>query len=188
MGHECSIVGCGGKFWPRPTFVVVAEDRPDDPIVAKSASGAWKSVRCCGLLSRPPIYCVGSCLFTTPHLLLLPWAYGDLKLKCALCNVLAARCRTGMQVQDRLNAGIVRRLAAGERLQGPSKQQLSGTVFFGLTAPHIITAIETLDPDHTCTIYWDTQHVRPQLFWPAVRAAHVPCIHPAEPTWLFQSV
>lgn len=42
--HECSIVGRGGRYWPRPTFVVVAADRPNEPLVAKSCSGAWKQV------------------------------------------------------------------------------------------------------------------------------------------------
>lgn len=90
-----------------------------------------------------------------------------------------------MQVQDRLNAEIVRRLAAGQQLQGPSKQQLSGTVFFGLTAPSIVSAIEALDPDRTCTIYWDTQHVRPPILWPAVHAAQLRRVHP---TLLFEQV
>lgn len=104
--HKCSIVGRGGALWPRPTFVVVAADRPDEPIVAKSASGAWK------------------------------------------------------QVQDRLNAEIAVRLEAGEQLQGPSRQQLSGTVFFGLTAPSIVADIEALDPERVCAPYWEKLRVR----------------------------
>ena len=43
--HECSVTGKGGKFWPAPTFKVVAMDRPDEPLIAKSCTGCWTGVR-----------------------------------------------------------------------------------------------------------------------------------------------
>ena len=37
--HECAIRGAGGEYWPLPTFVVTAMDRPDQPCVGKSCTG-----------------------------------------------------------------------------------------------------------------------------------------------------
>ena len=42
--HECSILGREGAHWPAPTFRVVAFDRPDEPLVAKSCTGCWSAV------------------------------------------------------------------------------------------------------------------------------------------------
>lgn len=42
--HECRVVGRGGVHWPAPTFEVVAMDRPDEPLVAKSCTGCWTAV------------------------------------------------------------------------------------------------------------------------------------------------
>lgn len=42
--HECHIVGRGGLYWPAPTFKVVALDRPEDPLVAKSCTGCWTGI------------------------------------------------------------------------------------------------------------------------------------------------
>ena len=42
--HVCSVVGAGGAHWPLPTFVVTAADRPDEPLAARSATGAWSAV------------------------------------------------------------------------------------------------------------------------------------------------
>ena len=41
--HTCTIVGKGGKFWPEPTFEIIAAD-DKEPIVAKSATGAWSGI------------------------------------------------------------------------------------------------------------------------------------------------
>ena len=41
--HICRIIGKGGKFWPLPTFVIEADDC-SEPIVAKSATGAWSGI------------------------------------------------------------------------------------------------------------------------------------------------
>lgn len=41
--HTCCIVGEGGLHWPAPTFRVVASDRPDEPLDAKSPTGAWNA-------------------------------------------------------------------------------------------------------------------------------------------------
>ena len=42
--HECYIVGKGGAHWPLPTFKVVALDRPEEPLIAKSCTGCWTGV------------------------------------------------------------------------------------------------------------------------------------------------
>ena len=42
--HECSIFA-RGKFHPAPTFQIVAADRPEEPLVGKSATACWKMVR-----------------------------------------------------------------------------------------------------------------------------------------------
>lgn len=55
---------------------------------------------------------------------------------------------------------VLRRSEAGEDVPGPIRRQISGTVYFGLTNPVIVAAIERLDPERTCTPYWDAQAVR----------------------------
>lgn len=42
--HTCSILGQEGHFWPAPTFRIVAADRPDEELEAKSPTGAWNAV------------------------------------------------------------------------------------------------------------------------------------------------
>ena len=42
--HECDIIGKGGMHWPLPTFRVVALDRPDEPLIAKSCTGCWTAI------------------------------------------------------------------------------------------------------------------------------------------------
>ena len=42
--HECTIIGKDGEYWPAPTFKVVALDRPDEPLIAKSCTGCWTGV------------------------------------------------------------------------------------------------------------------------------------------------
>lgn len=42
--HECDVIGEGGMFWPAPKFRVVALDRPDEPLIAKSCTGCWTAV------------------------------------------------------------------------------------------------------------------------------------------------
>lgn len=41
--HSCCIIGEGGLHWPCPTFRVLASDRPDEPLDAKSPTGAWNA-------------------------------------------------------------------------------------------------------------------------------------------------
>lgn len=43
--HECEIIGEGGQYWPGPTYRVVAADRPDEPLIARSCTGCWTGVR-----------------------------------------------------------------------------------------------------------------------------------------------
>jgi hypothetical protein len=42
--HECRVQGYGGAYWPAPTFVVVAADRPREPLIARSCTGCWAAV------------------------------------------------------------------------------------------------------------------------------------------------
>ena len=42
--HECRVVGEGGRFWPAPTFQIVALDRPDEAFDGKSPTGCWNAV------------------------------------------------------------------------------------------------------------------------------------------------
>ena len=42
--HDCSIIGKGGAYWPQPTYKVVAMDRADEPLLAKSCTGCWTQV------------------------------------------------------------------------------------------------------------------------------------------------
>ncbi|KAL0035689.1 hypothetical protein WJX79_008812, partial [Trebouxia sp. C0005] len=42
--HECTIIGKGGAHWPHPTYKVVAMDRADEPLLAKSCTGCWTQV------------------------------------------------------------------------------------------------------------------------------------------------
>ena len=44
VAHECSIIGEGGKFWPAPTFSIVAPDRLDEPLYGKSATACWTQI------------------------------------------------------------------------------------------------------------------------------------------------
>ncbi|KAG2425505.1 hypothetical protein HXX76_013714 [Chlamydomonas incerta] len=99
--HTCEIVGEAGQYWPQPTYVVTAADRPDEPLVAKSCTGCWTAV-----------------------------------LK-------------------RINAEIEGRRAAGEPLPPPPKTAIAGPEYFGLNQPDICAAIEALDPEHKCAVYWD---------------------------------
>lgn len=48
--HECTILGKGGAHWPQPTYKVVAMDRADEPLLAKSCTGCWTQVRPSSLL------------------------------------------------------------------------------------------------------------------------------------------
>lgn len=42
--HECRVVGEGGRFWPAPTFQIIALDRPDEAFDGKSPTGCWNAV------------------------------------------------------------------------------------------------------------------------------------------------
>jgi len=42
--HECRVFGEGGRFWPAPTFRIIALDRPDEVFDAKSPTGCWNAV------------------------------------------------------------------------------------------------------------------------------------------------
>jgi hypothetical protein len=45
--HHCYILGRDGEYWPRPTFKIVAADRPYEPLIGRSCTGAWRAVRQC---------------------------------------------------------------------------------------------------------------------------------------------
>jgi len=42
--HECRVLGEGAKFWPGPTFRIIALDRPEEVLDAKSPTGCWNAV------------------------------------------------------------------------------------------------------------------------------------------------
>ena len=42
--HDCYILGQGGKFWPQPTFRIVAADQASKPVDGRSATGAWNAI------------------------------------------------------------------------------------------------------------------------------------------------
>ena len=58
--HECTIIGKGGAYWPQPSYKVVAMDRADEPLLAKSCTGCWTQVflSSSSLLPDPRISCV----------------------------------------------------------------------------------------------------------------------------------
>ena len=54
----------------------------------------------------------------------------------------------------RINAEITARIAAGEDLPPPPKTAIAGPEYFGFCQPEIAGAIEALDPEHRCSLYW----------------------------------
>lgn len=54
----------------------------------------------------------------------------------------------------RINAEITARIAAGEDLPPPPKTAIAGPEYFGFCQPEIADAIEGLDPEHRCALYW----------------------------------
>ena len=42
--HDCHILGRGGKYWPQPTFRIIAQDLASKPVDGKSATGAWNAI------------------------------------------------------------------------------------------------------------------------------------------------
>ena len=59
----------------------------------------------------------------------------------------------------RLNLRHVCRRQAGEPLPPPPKTAIAGPEYFGLTHPDVIFQIESLDPDHLCSKYWNGKQV-----------------------------
>ncbi|KAK9857596.1 hypothetical protein WJX84_011650 [Apatococcus fuscideae] len=43
--HECFVLGKAGAYFPLPTFKVVALDRPEEPVIAKSCTGCWTQIQ-----------------------------------------------------------------------------------------------------------------------------------------------
>lgn len=54
--------------------------------------------------------------------------------------------------------GVCRR-EAGEPLPPPPKTAIAGPEYFGLTHPDVILQIESLDPEHLCSKYWNGKQV-----------------------------
>lgn len=111
--HECSVVGKGGQFWPAPTFIVVAMDRPNEPLVAKSCTGCWTGVR--HKLSPQNRLFFGSRSRSIPSKI------------CHACSMEASFA----QVLKRINAEIDARRKAGEDLPPPPKTAIAGPEYFG---------------------------------------------------------
>ncbi len=65
-------------------------------------------------------------------------------------------------VLARCNAEIVRRRAAGEALPPPPKTAIAGPEYHGLNSPEAVAAIEALDPQHRCAVYWQGRAHRAQ--------------------------
>ena len=71
------------------------------------------------------------------------------------------------------------RRRAGEGLPPPPKTALAGPEYFGLIHPDTIAKIETLDPDQSCTTYWEGKQERlafGQVSIPLHRSAQVTCM------------
>lgn len=51
------------------------------------------------------------------------------------------------------------RREAGEPLPPPPKTAIAGPEYFGLTHPDVILQIESLDPEHLCSKYWNGKQV-----------------------------
>ncbi|KAI4343122.1 hypothetical protein MLD38_027660 [Melastoma candidum] len=60
-------------------------------------------------------------------------------------------------VLEQLKQEVIKQSKQGvQELPSPSYfRSISGLKMFGLTSPDIIQAVESLDPNHTCTDYWD---------------------------------
>ena len=161
--HECSILGEGGKFWPKPTFQVVAMDRPDEPLTASSCTGCWTAV--CELRVE------------------------DIDLMIVVTMVLSNDDRNTVRLSDssdqmflttqilkRINAEIEARRRAGEDLPPPPKTAIAGPEYFGLNQVEAIEAIEALDPEQRCQSYWVGKQQRE-----AAAAGLLPAGPPREP-------
>jgi hypothetical protein len=55
---------------------------------------------------------------------------------------------------------IEQRRAQGENLPPPPRTAIAGPEYFGLNDPSVVEAIESLDPDHVCTTYWEGKAAR----------------------------
>ena len=42
--HDCFIIGEGGQYWPKPTFRIVAADRPQEPLEGRSCTACWTGI------------------------------------------------------------------------------------------------------------------------------------------------
>lgn len=42
--HDCYIVGEGGQYYPKPTFRIVAADRPEEPLEGRSCTACWTGI------------------------------------------------------------------------------------------------------------------------------------------------
>ncbi|XP_011659340.1 lysine-specific demethylase JMJ18 isoform X2 [Cucumis sativus] len=69
-------------------------------------------------------------------------------------NVSATKCWD--MVVQRINREIERHnLRSGGRLPGQLLKEVDGLEMFGFLSPHVIQAIEALDPTHQCMEYWN---------------------------------
>ncbi len=145
--HECEVIGTGGRFWPGPTFRVVAADRPQEPIDAKSCTGCWTGVS--EFVINPIAFCLA-----------------QPSLGHHICSLSSFISSARLQILKRINAVIQARIAAGEPLPPPPRTAIAGPEYFGFNEPTIQEAVEALDLERQCTTYWAGKKDR--CGWPGV--------------------
>ena len=126
VGHTCRIIGQGGAYWPGPTFVIVAGDRPDEPLAARSATAAWGAV-----LARVRLAVE----------------------RTAAASAAAAGVAVGSLSHPTTCTGALR-VVRGAAPTRPPKTVIPGPEYFGLSHPSIAPFIEGLDPGRVCFAYW----------------------------------
>jgi len=135
VGHTCRIIGLGGAYWPAPTFVIVAGDRPDEPLAARSATAAWGAV-----LARVRL---------------------AVELHAASAAAAAGVSVESLAHPTTCTGAL--RVVRGVAPTRPPKTVIPGPEYFGLAHPAISPAVEALDPARTCTSYWAGKAARAGL-------------------------
>lgn len=69
-------------------------------------------------------------------------------------TMLIQDCVSAPKVLKRINREIAQLIKKGENLPPPPKTAIAGPEYFGLVQTDIVEAIENLDPEHACDLYW----------------------------------